>query len=134
MLRKYQTITLFAYFACMLSLFVACSNEDVPVGDIETVIPGSSVNEKIVGDWKCVESENESLIPVGFLFTVTQGMVAVPDGNSALIHYGVIQSESRKRYSFGDGPIVAVNKLTDDELSLAYTSDTTYNFNFLRPD
>lgn len=97
-------------------------------------IPGASIGSKLVGMWVCTETDNESLIPVGFLFTVTQGMVAVPDGNSALIHYGVIQSESRKRYSFGDGPIVAVNKLTDDELSLAYTSDTTYNFNFLRPD
>ena len=134
MLRKFQTITLFAYFACMLSLFVACSNEDVPVEDSETKIPDYGVSTKIIGDWKCAESENESLIPIGFCFSVTQNLIAVPNGNSTLIHYGLIQSESRKRCSFGDGPVVGINKLTDDELSLAYTSDTTYNFNFVRPD
>ena len=72
MLRKYQTITIFALFACMLSFIVACSNDDVPVGEDEMEIPGASIGSRLVGMWVCTETDNESLIPVGFHFTVSQ--------------------------------------------------------------
>ena len=127
MLRRYQTIT---FFVCMLSFIVACSNEDVPVVDSEMEIPGASIGSKLVGFWVCVETDNESLIPVGFHFDVSQELVVEPDRDSPLIHYGYVQVN--KRVTFGDGPALSINNLIDGELSLAYTSDTTYNFSFVR--
>ena len=134
MFRKYQTITFFACLACMLSLYFACSNDDVPVVDSEMEPPGSSVLSRLVGDWTCVESQNESLIPVGFFFTVSQNMIVSPQGGSVLIHSGLVQREGGKRYKFGDGPALQLNILPDDKLSLTYTSDTIYAFSFVRPE
>ena len=130
MLRKYQTITIFALFACMLSFIVACSNDDVPVGEDEMEIPGASIGSRLVGMWVCTETDNESLIPVGFHFDVSQELVVKPDRDSPLIHYGYVQVN--KRVTFGDGPALSINNLIDGELSLAYTSDTTYIFSFVR--
>ena len=93
-------------------------------------IPGASIGSRLVGMWVCTETDNESLIPVGFHFTVSQELVVDPDGNSPLIHYGTV--EGNKRVTFGDGPALTINNLIDGELSLAYTSDTTYNFSFAR--
>ena len=140
MLRKYQIVTLFTIFACMLSLFVACSNEDVPVEDLD-MAPGPTLNSRFLGDWTCVESENESLIYLGFFFSVEyyqerygQILVARPNGNSALIHYGGIWREGGNIYTFGGGPKLSIYNLTDDKPQLSYTSDTTYSFTFGRPN
>ena len=130
MLRKYQSITIFAFFTCMLSLCVACSNDDVPVGDEEMEIPGASMRSKLVGNWVCGETENQSLIPIGFYFTVMENMQVIPNGNSPLIRSGVVQGG--RSVTFGDGPVLTINELTDVKLLLAYTSDTTYNFSFVR--
>ena len=93
-------------------------------------IPGASMRSKLVGNWVCGETENQSLIPIGFYFTVMENMQVIPNGNSPLIRSGVVQGG--RSVTFGDGPVLTINELTDVKLLLAYTSDTTYNFSFVR--